>query len=200
MNNQRFRTVDLSMGAVFVVPMMIGANLAYWVPALKITYAGGEVPLTLQTFFAILAGILLGRKLGAFSMIVYLAVGAVGVPVFAEMSAGIANLAMPTGGFLISFVFVAYISGLIIEKASNNSLATYSFAVFGGLIVNYLIGTPYLYFSMNNVLGVPISMYGSMLTMLPFFIKDAVITGLLAATLPSFVTRIQRVSPSLRSQ
>lgn len=101
---------------------------------------------------------------------------------------------------MISFVFVAYISGLIIEKASNNSLATYSFAVFGGLIVNYLIGTPYLYFSMNNVLGVPISMYGSMLTMLPFFIKDAVITGLLAATLPSFVTRIQRVSPSLRSQ
>lgn len=52
MNNQRFRTVDLTMGAVFVVLMMIGANLAYWVPALKITYAVERFRLSLQTFFA----------------------------------------------------------------------------------------------------------------------------------------------------
>ncbi len=199
MNNRRFRTVDLTMGAIFVVLMMIGANLAYWVPALKITYAGGEVPITLQTFFAILAGILLGRKLGAFSMIVYLAVGIVGVPVYAEMKAGIAQFTLPTGGFLISFVVVAYLAGLIVEKASTNNLATYSVAVFSGLLVNYLIGTPYLFLSMNYVLEVPISMYGSVLTMLPFFIKDAVITGLLVVSLPSFVKRIQRVSPSLRN-
>ncbi|MGM8216771.1 biotin transporter BioY [Bacillaceae bacterium W0354] len=197
MKKQTFKPIDLTFGAVFVVLMMIGANIAFWIPAFKITYAGGEVPLTLQTFFAILAGLLLGRKLGAFSMIVYLAVGMAGVPVFAEMKSGAFQLISPTGGFLISFVLVAYIAGLIVEKSSQKSLPIYFLATIAGLIVNYVIGTPYMYFSLNYIIEVPISMNAAILTMVPFAIKDFFITMAMAAILPQFVSRLQKASPTL---
>ncbi|PKR78116.1 BioY family transporter [Halalkalibacillus sediminis] len=200
MKKRPFRTVELTLGAVFVVLMMIGANIAIWFPALRISYGAGEVPLTLQTFFAILAGILLGKKLGAFSMIVYLLVGIVGVPVFAEMKSGVAQLAMPTGGFLISFIFVAFVAGYIVEKGSKSSIMTYLLATFAGLLVNYLIGTPYMWYSMNYVLEVGITLWGATMIMVPFFIKDFIITMLFALLLPQFVTRLTKASPSLARQ
>src|SRR5690625_785030 len=138
MKHSSFKTVDITFGAIFVVLMMIGANIVYWIPALKITYAGGEVPLTLQTFFAILAGLLLGKKLGAFSIIVYIAIGICGVPVFSEMKSGPMQLLLPTGGFLLSFILVAYVAGLIVEKSHKQSIHVYMFATLTGLIVNYV--------------------------------------------------------------
>lgn len=200
MTQRKFRTIDLTLGAVFVVLMMIGANIAFWIPAFKITYASGEVPITLQTFFAILAGILLGRKLGSFSMIVYLAIGIAGVPVFAEMKSGAFQLISPTGGFLISFVFVAYVTGLICEKIGENNLSKYFLATIAGLIVNYVIGTPYMYLSLNHVIEVSISMKASILTMVPFFIKDFCITMAMAAIMPQLVSRLQKVSPTLNTK
>ncbi|MGP4073001.1 biotin transporter BioY [Piscibacillus sp. B03] len=198
--NSKFKTLDLTLGAVFVVLMMIGANIAFWFPAFKITYASGEVPITLQTLFAIMAGLILGKKLGAFSMIVYLLVGIAGVPVFAQMSAGATALISPTGGFLISFIFVAFIAGYIVEKASQPKVSIYLIATFAGLMTNYVIGTPFMYLSLNYISEVAISMKASVISMIPFFIKDFIITMGLAVVLPQFISRLSKAVPTLASR
>ena len=73
------------------------------------------VPMTMQTFAVTLAGIILGSRRGALSMLVYLLIGVVGVPVFSNFTGGLPSLVGPTGGFLVSFPIMAYLIGLGIE-------------------------------------------------------------------------------------
>ncbi|NLJ86899.1 MAG: biotin transporter BioY [Firmicutes bacterium] len=71
------------------------------------------VPFTLQLFFTLLSGLMLGPKNGALSQIVYLALGIVGVPVFAGGNAGVGALVGPTGGYLVGFVLAAGVVGYL---------------------------------------------------------------------------------------
>lgn len=75
----------------------------------------GEVPITLQTLFIVLTGVLLGPKLGALTALIYLLLGAVGLPVFAGAAGGFSKIVGPTGGFLIGFVPMAFLCGLRYE-------------------------------------------------------------------------------------
>jgi biotin transport system substrate-specific component len=126
---------------MFAALMMIGANITAFAPFLTM----GGVPITLQTFFAILAGLILGSRLGAISMTVYMFVGLAGAPVFAKFSGGFSSIISPTFGFIISFIFVAYIVGKIVEK--NGHLNSYIFAALVGCTINYLFGTNWMYFA-----------------------------------------------------
>lgn len=139
MGKQTFRAIDICYVGLFVAFMMVGANITSLVPFMMI----GGVPITLQTFFAILAGAVLGSRLGAVSMIVYALVGLVGAPVFAQFSGGIGIVLSPSFGFVISFIFVGYIVGKIVEN--NPKLYTYFFASIVGLIINYGFGTNWMY-------------------------------------------------------
>ena len=69
------------------------------------------VPLTLQTFIIALTGCMLGSKKGAISVLVYILIGAVGIPVFSNFKGGLGTLFGYTGGFLISFIFMAMLCG-----------------------------------------------------------------------------------------
>ncbi|WP_308017516.1 biotin transporter BioY [Alkalihalobacillus deserti] len=142
MNNlkSKLRTVDLVLVAMFAALMAIGANLTSFLVI-------GSVPVTMQTLFSILAGALLGRRFGSLAMIVYLLVGLVGFPVFAQFSGGLRTLVSPTFGFLLSFIIVAFVTGLIIEKRKEKNLVTFLLACFAGLIINYVVGTHYMYFA-----------------------------------------------------
>ncbi|MCL2550466.1 MAG: biotin transporter BioY, partial [Methanimicrococcus sp.] len=71
------------------------------------------VPITLQTFFVLLAAVTLGRNWGPVCIIVYLLVGLIGYPVFAGGSSGLGVILGPTGGYLYSFVIVAFIVGFL---------------------------------------------------------------------------------------
>ncbi|TSA30356.1 MAG: biotin transporter BioY, partial [Ignavibacteriales bacterium] len=71
------------------------------------------VPFTLQTMLVLLSGAFLGSRNGAYSQILYLAVGVMGVPVFAGFTYGIAKLFGPTGGYLLTFPFAAFLVGYI---------------------------------------------------------------------------------------
>ncbi|MBO8156739.1 MAG: biotin transporter BioY [Bacillaceae bacterium] len=191
LTGKRLRTIDLTMGALFVGLMAIGANIAIWLPFLKVTFGGTTVPISLQTFFATLAGLLLGSRLGAFSMIAYLFVGAIGVPVYAEMSGGIFHLIQPTGGFLISFIFVAWVAGFIVEKSKNiQSLGTYLMASFAGLLVNYLIGTHFMHLALNVWMDSEISLVTAWSIMLPFLVKDIVLSFFVSALALKMVPRL----------
>ncbi|KEH92736.1 BioY family protein [Clostridium botulinum C/D str. BKT12695] len=74
------------------------------------------VPITMQVFAIYLSEIILGRKLGFISQIVYLLLGSIGAPVFAHFSGGMQCVLGPTGGFLIGFPIVTYIIGMIPDK------------------------------------------------------------------------------------
>lgn len=186
----KIKPIDLSFGAIFVCLMAIGANITVWFPVLAIPIGGATVPLSLQTFFAILAGLILGHKLGAFAMITYTFVGLAGVPVFAGLSAGPMAIISPTGGFIISFIFVAYIVGKIAHRQTNLGLTNYIFAAFLGLIVNYIFGITYMYIAMNAWLNLPISYSVASFSMIPFFIKDSALTVLAALFFVSFAKRV----------
>ncbi|MDO4285646.1 MAG: biotin transporter BioY [Eubacteriales bacterium] len=98
----------------------------------------GGVPMTLQTFAIPLAGMVLGARRGAVASIVYLIVGAVGVPVFAGFSGGFANVIGPTGGFLISFPLMALCAGLGMKKGGQPAILG---GLFLGALLNYVCGT-----------------------------------------------------------
>ena len=136
----KLKTTDLTAAAMFVALMAVGANITSIAPFMVV----GGVPITLQTFFAILAGVVLGSRLGAIAMMVYAFVGLVGVPVFAQFGGGFGTFLKPTFGFIVSYVFTAYITGYIIEKMKN-TVGVFVFASLAGMALNYIFGTNWMY-------------------------------------------------------
>jgi biotin transport system substrate-specific component len=104
------------------------------------------VPVTLQSFFTIMAGALLGGRYGALSQLVYVLLGAFGLPVFAGGSSGFGVLVGPTGGYLFGFVLGALVAGTIAggeAKASKSLTWSYIRILLGlvvGTVVIYTIG------------------------------------------------------------
>ncbi|MBU5439933.1 biotin transporter BioY [Tissierella sp. MSJ-40] len=149
----------------------------------------GEVPITLQTLFVILSGLILGPKLGAFSQIVYITLGLIGVPILAGLTGGPQTILKPSFGFLIGFIFASYIVGKIcnIEKGIDNKRIW--LAVFIGTIVIYLFGLPYMYLILNKLMGknLPLSIIikTGCILFLPGDILKALISSIVAIkTLP----------------
>ncbi len=104
------------------------------------------VPFTLQTMIVLLAGAFLGAKNGAYSQLIYILLGAVGLPVFAQTAdgtMGFARLVGPTGGYLLAFPIAAYIVGLLTQK--NQKYLTVVISMFIAELVVIFIGTMYLY-------------------------------------------------------
>lgn len=188
MNKQKFRAVDITYVAMFAALMAIGANATSFIMI-------GPVPLTLQTFFAILAGALLGSRLGGLSMIVYTLVGFVGAPVFAQMSNGFTAITKPTFGFIISFIILAYITGKIIEAKGKPTLATFFIACFVGLILNYVIGTTYMYASFKYFLGMEELTYGEAWKWMTIFLyKDIAVTVVAALICPKVYKAVNKTT------
>ena len=130
------RTLQLVQTAMFAALMMVGANISSFLII-------GGVPITLQTFFAILAGLLLGKRNGAIAMLVYALIGLAGLPVFANFSGGFDTILSPTFGFIVSFILVAYFVGLIVEKYPTK--VGFVVAALVGTAINYLFGTNWMY-------------------------------------------------------
>ena len=116
--------------------------------AAQVTIPVKPVPFTLQTMMVLLAGAFLGAKNGAYSQLLYLALGAAGLPVFAhtpEAGIGLARLIGPTGGYLLAFPIAAFLVGFIIEK--NQKYITVVLSMFLGSVVIILSGTLFLTFT-----------------------------------------------------
>ncbi len=189
----KLRPVDLTYSALFVCLMAIGANITVWFPFLAIPIGGASVPVSLQTFFAILAGLMLGRKVGSIAMVTYIFVGIAGVPVFAKMSAGPMAFLSPTGGFIISFIFIAFFAGWIAESGKKTSLPVCLAAAGTGLILNYSIGVTYMYIAMNMWLELDITYTVAWAGMIPFLIKDTVLSVLAAVFMVRLAQRIPAI-------
>lgn len=104
------------------------------------------VPITLQDFFTFLAGALLGGSIGGLSQVIYILIGAIGLPVFAGGKAGIGVLLGPTGGYLIGYAVGAFVIGKIVEMRKNPGWVWTAMAMLIGLIVIYALGAAQLSF------------------------------------------------------
>ena len=111
----RLSTRELVWAALFSALIAVGAFI-------KIPL--GVVPLTLQLFFVILAGLLLGARLGFIAVFTYVAIGLLGIPVFTR-GGGIGYVLQPTFGYILGFCFAAFVAGLIVEKSAKKTLFTY---------------------------------------------------------------------------
>lgn len=97
------------------------------------------VPVTLQPMLVIIAGMMLGPVAGATSMLLYLAAGAAGLPVFTPMGApGILRFLGPTGGYLMAYPVAAFVTGLLARRSTN--LTTRWLAGIAGIVVIFIGG------------------------------------------------------------
>ncbi|WP_227766800.1 biotin transporter BioY [Zhaonella formicivorans] len=149
-------------------------------------FTSGIIPFSLLPFMVMLAGGVLGSRLAATSMGLYVLMGLLGLPVFAQAPfGGLSYVLQPSFGFLLGFIVAAYVIGKIVELKSA-SLLTHAVANMLGLVIIYAVGLFYFWFLFNFYLGKPIDFPTVVkLGMLPFIIPDLV-KGFVAAYL-SFV-------------
>lgn len=152
------RTKAMAFSAMFCAIIAILSQIAIPMPS--------GIPITLQTFAIALTGFLLGWKRGSFSVLLYILLGLIGVPVFSSLRSGIYTLLGLTGGFIFGFIPFVLLSGL-----GRNFKKKYLALVFCflGLIICHLMG------SLQFMIISQISFYKSLLTVsFPYLLKDLV--------------------------
>lgn len=117
-------TTDLALVASFAALISALAYLG------AIPVGGAGVPITLQTFGVMLTGCLLGPVRGFLSVLLYLALGAVGLPVFAEHTSGLGTFSQPSAGYLLSFPLAALVGGLLVRYVAGERGKTRAAVVF----------------------------------------------------------------------
>ena len=160
---QRSKTYDIVYIAVFAVIMAICSWIS--IPA--------AVPFTLQTFGVFIAVGVLGGKRGSLSVLVFILLGAIGIPVFANFSGGIGVLAGPTGGYIIGFLFSALLMWAM-EKLPGKKSVMQIVSMIAGLIVCYAVGTVWfviVYGRMNGPIGFTAALASCVV---PFIIPDII--------------------------
>ena len=163
---KNMKTRDMALTALFAALISVGGRITIPIP---------YVPITLQTLFTVLAGLLLGSKLGAVSSALYVLMGLLGLPVFSA-GAGPAYVFHPTFGYMLGFIVGAWLAGYIVERAEKKDFKTMLLACLANGAVVYAIGLPYYYLMMNYYVKSPIGaqallLHGFLMTLPGDFIK-----------------------------
>lgn len=184
MNNtkemKKLKTVDLvymALGAVLI-------TICSWI-SIPTT-----VPFTMQTFAVFFVLSALGGKRGTISIIVYVLLGAAGVPVFARFNSGIGILLGSTGGYIVGFIFMGLVYWLIV-RLFGNKLRTEILAMLIGIVVLYSFGTVWymaVYTQTNGAIGLSMVLAWCVI---PFIIPDLIKLGLA-------LSLAKRLSPVLK--
>ena len=168
--SEAVRTVVLVSG--FALLTALGALI-------RIPLPFTPIPITLQTFFVLLAGAMLGSKRGTLSQMVYVFAGTAGIPIFAGMSSGLALLAGPTGGFLAGFLLAPSVVSYFIGGSSSR------FRLIGALLAGtaliFLFGNLWLWKLTGGTL-----MNTLTLGLVPFIPGAIVKIGLVIAVVEAF--------------
>lgn len=115
----------------------------------------GTVPISFTNLAILFTLYLLGWKMGTASSVLYILIGLIGLPVFSGFTGGIGKLAGPTGGYIIGFIPMAIIAGIVIEKTNNIFLQYLSMVI--GTIVLYAIGTAWFCVVMDTTVMTALS-------------------------------------------
>ncbi|HAN44168.1 MAG TPA: biotin transporter BioY, partial [Ruminococcaceae bacterium] len=128
----------------------------------------GPVPINLAMLSVFIAGGLLSPNLAALSQLIFVLLGAIGLPVFAGFSGGIGVLAGPTGGYIAGYIAAAWLTSFIIKKSGSKSIVIVVLAMIAGLAVCYTLGTAWFVYSRKVSIAKAL-----MLCVVPFLIGDA---------------------------
>lgn len=133
------------------------------------------VPYSLQSMLVFLAGGILNRRTAVLSILAYILLGLVGIPVFASPPyGGPGYFLIPTFGFLLGFILTAWTVAFCLERWGNTLMA-HILSVVSGITVMYLIGLPYLYVILNFYLGKAVDVgYVIKIGFLPFIGLDLI--------------------------
>ena len=135
-DNQKITTKQMVLIALMTAVTCVLGPLSIPLPF-------SPVPISLTNFAIFLAIFVLGMKNGTISFIIYLLLGAVGVPVFSSFRGGLQVLAGPTGGYLIGFIFLALIMGFALDHFDRKLVPTIIGMIIG-MVVCYAFGTVWL--------------------------------------------------------
>jgi len=144
-------------------------------PALMAATAGISIPLgnlpaiSLQTMFVFLAGLLLGPKLGTLSIVIYVLMGVIGIPVFSNYRGGISVLFSQSGGFIIGFIFATLFIGFMknIKFLNKNILYIFMILIVGNALI-YMTGATYISYLTNATI------FSVLATFVPYLLGDAI--------------------------
>jgi len=173
-----------SVSLVFAFSLLVALSAQIVIPV-------GPVPITAQTFAVLLTGALLGSRLGAMAIIVYLMEGAAGLPFFYGGSSGLLHLLGPTGGYLIAFPAAAFITGAFAEHGWDKRFPTAVAAMAIGSLVIMLSGWAWFSLVTNTPLSVAFQV-----TVLKFIPGDIIKIVLAAAVLPTGWKLLKRKASS----
>lgn len=148
-NNKNMTTKKIIMCGIFTALIAVGAFIKIPIPVL---------PFTLQFLFTMMAGLLLGGEIGAYSVLMYILLGLMGLPIFTE-GGGLGYVFKPTFGYIIGFCIATYVTGKIANKESNPTYKRILTANFVGLAIVYSMGMLYYYIICNFVINTPIGVW-----------------------------------------
>lgn len=157
MNSRKMNTKSMILTGMFAAVLAVLSQLSIPMPT--------GVPVTLQTFAIALTGAVLGWKRGTLATLIYILLGAAGVPVFAEMSGGLGIVLGKTGGFIYGFLFLVAACGL--GSRMKNKVFSGLISV-AGLLICHLLGV----IQFMIIMGIPFG-ESILLVSVPFLLKDA---------------------------
>jgi biotin transport system substrate-specific component len=129
--------ISAAIGVIFfVIATALGAYI-------RIPVKGSPVPITFQTFFVLLSGAVLGKRLGLVSQFAYLALGMMGLPIFQGYSFGVQHIFGPTGGYIAGFLAASFTVGRILQDRAEGIYRPL-IAFLAGSFMIYLFGTAWL--------------------------------------------------------
>ena len=179
---QKTNTKNLILCALFSSLIVVGAFIRIPIPV---------VPFTLQFLFTMLAGLLLGERLGFTSVMVYIMMGLLGLPVFTE-GGGLAYILKPSFGYIIGFAIASYITGAIANKVTRPSYKRLLIANFIGLGIVYLFGMVYYYLISYFYLGTPIGLWPLFLYCFILAVPGDIMLCILAAMIAKRIIPIMK--------
>lgn len=160
--------------------LVLGTSLLFALSAqIAFPLPFSPVPVTSQTLVMLLAGAVLGSRLGVLSVLTYIIEGVVGLPFFAKGGAGLTYLRGATGGYLLGFVVAAFVIGLLVEGGLGRTFRTAVLAMVIGNMVLYCFGVPWL----KSVLNISLSK-AVIFGVYPFILGDLYKIGLASVFLP----------------
>ena len=132
--------ITLTLSALFCTLICVGSFIRIPMPNM--------MPVTLQTFFVLLTGLVLPLKASALATITYMSLGLIGLPIFSG-GGGLGYVLMPNFGFIIGFVIATVIMSLIVKKLNNRKLWQFICISLLGAAIIYIIGIFYFAFITN---------------------------------------------------
>ena len=184
--NSIFSVRSMVFIAIFAAIICIAAPFSVPLP--------GLIPISLATFAVYLAGALLGAKRGTIAVIVYILLGAVGLPVFSGFAGGFAKLLGVTGGYIIGYIPCALITGVFADMQSGKKALTMPVGMILGTLACYVFGTAwFIIFTGSHIVSALVN------CVVPFLVGDAIKIAAATAISAPLKSRLSGIMYGVRS-